>query len=108
MNKKRPSIVVIGSLNTDIIVSGIDKFVKPGQHVYASHFKIGPGGKSRNIAQMAAILTSKNVVAMIGKSLKDSYNLWEQPIKALKDSGVNADYVKILSQHKNIEFPGIA
>lgn len=107
MNKS-PQIVVVGSLNTDIIISGLDRFPKPGQQVYANEFKIGPGGKSRNIAQMAATLTSKNVVAMIGKSLEDPYNLWQQPINALKNAGVIVDYVKILDSHKTIKFPGIA
>lgn len=106
--KNSPKIVVVGSLNTDLVVSGIDKFPLQGQQIYAKEFKIGPGGKSRNIAQMAAVLTSQNTVAMIGKSLKDSYGLWHQPIDALKDSGVVVDYVKILDYHKTIKFPGIA
>lgn len=84
------------------------QFPKPGQQVYANKFKIGAGGKSRNIAQMIATLTSRNVVAMIGKSLKDPFNLWLLPINALKDAGVVIDYVKILDSHKTIKFPGIA
>lgn len=106
--EKSPEIVVIGSLNTDLVITGLSGFPKPGEQVWAEDFRIGPGGKSRNIAQMAAVLTGKNTVAMIGKSLKDVYNLWRQPIEALKKAGVNVDYVKVLPSHKTIKFPGIA
>ncbi len=97
-------IVVIGSLNTDIFISGFDNFPKSGQMVYAKDFRIGAGGKGRNIAEMTGVLTSKNTVAMIGKSSKDPYGLWEVPIKALKKIGVNTDYVDVDEKGK---FPGI-
>ena len=68
----KPSVVVIGSLNTDLVVSGISQFPKPGQQVYADTFTIGPGGKSRNIAQMVATLADQGVVAMVALSMKKS------------------------------------
>ena len=104
----KADIVVVGSLNTDIIISGVKDFPKPGQQVYADELKIDAGGKSRNIAQMIAVLTQKGKVAMIGKSIKDPYNFWLHPINSLKKAGVNIDNVKILEYGKVNKLPGIA
>jgi ribokinase len=104
----KAGIVVVGSLNTDIVLSGVAKFPQAGQQVYAESLSISPGGKSRNMAQMTATLTGKDTVAMIGKSVRDPYGLWKQPIDALKNAGVNTDYIKILDFEKTGKFPGIA
>jgi ribokinase len=98
------SIIVIGALNTDITVLGADKLLGPGEYTHAQKLEIGPGGKSRNIAQMIAALTQKKI-AMIGITAKDPYSFWKVPLNALKKAGVNCDYVKITSSGK---YPGIA
>ncbi len=105
MNNQNLTTIVIGGLNTDIVALGVKKIIQAGEHIYGKRLKIGPGGKSRNIAQMIATLRGKNTVAMIGRTSKDPYGLWKFPIEALKKAGVNTQYIKIL---KSKEFPGIA
>lgn len=107
--KNQISVIVPGALNTDITVLGAKKLLSAGEYTTARELKIGPGGKSRNIAQMIAALIPKNKVAMIGKTAKDSYGFWKVPLNALKKSGVNCNYIKITSRAKSAkEYPGIA
>jgi len=103
-----PSIIVIGSLNTDLLAIGIKKFPEIGEHVYGKELRIGPGGKSRNIAQMIATLAGTDIVAMLGKTIKDQYNLWKIPIDSLKKVGVNTSFIKVLTSNQSNKLPGIA
>lgn len=108
MDFKDVSIIVIGGLNVDITARGAQKMVKPGELTYASELSIGPGGKSRNIAQMIAVLSGKKNVAMIGKTSEDPYGLWKLPLESLKEVGVNTHFVDVVSYKESGEFPGIA
>ncbi len=108
MLKSGLSIVVVGGLNTDIIAMGAKKLLRAGEHTYAEKLHIGPGGKSRNIAQMIATLIGKNKVAMVGKTSKDPYGLWKLPVESLQQAGVNTDYIEIASFEETKQFPGIA
>ncbi len=94
-------IIVPGGLYTDIIASKVSKIASRGELVIGEELKIGPGGKSRNIAQMTASLVDKGAVAMIGKTTKDPFGLWKVPYEALAKAGVDVGYVKVL------EFTGI-
>jgi ribokinase len=100
--------IVIGSLNTDLVATGIKQFPKPGEHVYGKELLIGAGGKSRNIADMIAHLTSENTVAMVGRTVKDPYGLWKLPMDALAKATVNTDYVNVLDYQEANKLPGIA
>lgn len=100
--------IVIGYLNTDLIATGIKQFPKPGEHVYGKELIIGPGGKSRNIADMIARLSPAGSVAMVSRTVRDPYGFWKVPIDALHDAGVNTDYVNILSYGEAEKLPGIA
>ncbi len=100
--------IVIGSLNTDLVATGIKQFPKPGEHVYGKELLIGPGGKSRNIADMLANLAPKESVAMVGRTVMDPYGLWRQPMDALAKVGVNTDYVNVLEYEAVNKLPGIA
>lgn len=100
--------IVIGSLNTDLVATGIRQFPKPGEHVYGKELLIGAGGKSRNIADMIAHLSPVDSVAMIGRTVKDPYGLWQAPVDALHKVGVNTDYVNILDYAEAQKLPGIA
>lgn len=100
--------IVIGSLNTDLVATGIRRFPKPGEHVYGKELLIGPGGKSRNIADMLANLSEKDSVAMVGRTVKDPYGLWRQPMEGLAAAGVNTDYVNVLDYEVVKKLPGIA
>jgi ribokinase len=105
---KMKKVIVVGGLNTDIIAKGVDTLLNPGELTRSGNVLIGPGGKSRNIAQMIAAYQPQLLVHMIGKTVRDPYGLWEIPYNALKNAGVNVDSVKILSFKKEGLFPGIA
>lgn len=105
---KNINVIVPGGLNTDIVGLGVPEIVSKGELSFGGQIKIGPGGKSRNIAQMISVLVGKNKVAMIGKTSKDPFGLWRPPVDALKKTGVNTDFVKILDYKKTKKYPGIA
>ena len=100
----KTAIIVPGSLNTDLIGSGVEKLLGSGELTTGKEFSVGPGGKSRNIAQMIARFIGRDKVAMLGRTAKDSYGLWAPPYKALQDAGVNTKYIKFSDKG----FPGIA
>jgi len=102
------STIVIGGLNTDIVALGAKKLLQAGEHTYANQLHIGAGGKSRNIAQMLAVLSGKNKIAMIGKTSKDPYGLWKLPVNSLDKAGVNIEHITIASFEETKQFPGIA
>lgn len=99
---------MLGSLNTDIVAHGVDDIIGPGEYAYGDELSIGPGGKSRNMAQMAAHLTGPGTVAMVGRTVRDEYGLWEQPIQALDEAGVNTAFITVLDADETDELPGIA
>jgi ribokinase len=103
---KTTKLIVIGSLNTDIVATGLQQFPHPGEHVYGKSLRIGPGGKSRNIADMAAHLMERGAVAMVGRTAKDVYGLWRPPIDALQAAGVLTDFVIV--DEANGKMPGMA
>jgi ribokinase len=105
---KAMQTIVIGSLNTDLVATGIKQFPKPGEHVYGKELLIGAGGKSRNIADMIAHLMPENSVAMVGRTVKDPYGLWKLPMDALATATVNTDYVNVLNYDEVNKLPGIA
>jgi len=102
------STIVIGGLNTDIVALGAKKILQPGEHTYAEKLHIGPGGKSRNIAQMIATLSGRDHVAMIGRTAKDPYGLWKPPITSLHEVGVNTEFITTVSFEETLQYPGIA
>jgi len=108
MTLKSISIIVPGGLNTDIMGLGVPEIIAKGELSFGGKIQIGPGGKSRNIAQMISVLTQRNKVAMVGKTSKDPFGLWKPPIDALNDCGVNTDFVKILAFEETRKYPGIA
>lgn len=98
---------MIGGLNTDIVALGVSKFPKPGGYALADTLHIGPGGKSRNIADMLAHLLPAHSVAMVGRTTRDPYGLWKLPVDALNKSTVNTDFVTI-TDYNGKDLPGVA
>ncbi len=98
----------MGSLNTDIIAAGVNTLLGPGELTFSGTAKIGPGGKSRNIAQMLATYIGKGKVAMIGKTAKDPFHLWSVPYNSLRKSGVHTGFISIESYRKTRKLPGMA
>ena len=72
-------VIVPGGLNTDFIGLGVDKLLGPGELTLSGELRIGPGGKSRNIAQMTAGFLGRGTVAMIGKTTRDPFGFWNCP-----------------------------
>ena len=108
MNGEDLGIIVVGGLNTDIVALGVDRLLAPGQQTRSGKLLIGPGGKSCNLARMAAPLIAPRVVAMIGRTSRDPYGLWRVPVDALQAAGVNTDHVKIIDFDATGGYPGIA
>ncbi len=101
-------VIVIGGLNTDIIASDVDELVGKGKQTLGDKLVIGPGGKSRNMAQMIAAFLGKDKVAMVGKTSRDPFNLWKVPFDALKRAGVNTDFISVLDYKDTNKYPGVA
>ncbi len=108
MTYKDLKIIVIGGLNTDIIASGVKNLLGSGELTRSGTLVIGPGGKSRNMAQMMAMFLGKGNVAMIGKTSKDPFQLWKIPVTALQQAGVNTDFIRIHDFEETGKYPGIA
>ena len=100
--------IIIGSLNTDIIAAGVSTLLGPGELTFSGTAQIGPGGKSRNIAQMLASYIGKGKVAMIGRTVKDPFHLWSVPFNSLRKYGVNTSFITIDSYKKTKKLPGLA
>jgi len=102
-------IIVPGGLNTDIIAYGVERLLQTGQLTLGGELKIGPGGKARNMAQMAAEYLGYGKVAIIGRSSQDPLGFWRYPMDSLKRAGVDISHVNILDFKKAGEkYPGIA
>jgi ribokinase len=101
-------IVVIGGLNTDIVALGVDRLLPPGELTRSGRLLVGPGGKSCNLARLAAALLPPGRVAMVGRTSRDPFGLWKVPMDALADAGANTDFVKTEDFKTTGEYPGIA
>jgi ribokinase len=67
------SIVVVGSLNADLVVS-VDRFPAPGETLTGRRFEVFPGGKGGNQACAASTLGAS--VAMVGQVGGDEHGAW--------------------------------
>jgi ribokinase len=101
-------LIVIGGLHTDIVALGVDRLLFPGELTRSGRLFIGPGGKSCNLARMAAALLAPGRVAMVGRTCRDPYGLWRVPVDALEDAGVETGFVKIEDFDAAGEYPGVA
>jgi ribokinase len=103
------SVVVPGGLNTDIIGLGVDRLIGPGELSYGGRLVVGPGGKSANVARMAATFMGRGSAAMIGVTVRDPLGLWRFPLDGLKAAGVVTRYVTVERfDTARPRFPGVA
>ncbi|MCI0554564.1 MAG: ribokinase [Anaerolineae bacterium] len=65
-----PDILVVGSLNTDLVVRA-PRFPQPGETISGEDLQVIPGGKGANQAVAAARLGAK--VSMLGRVGKDNF-----------------------------------
>src|SRR5262245_2137775 len=82
-------IVVIGSLNADLVVR-LERMPAPGETVIGTDFSVFPGGKGGNQACAAARLGAS--VAMVGRVGSDHYGEWLK--NSLASSGVDVSFVQ--------------
>lgn len=85
-----PSILVVGSLNADLVVRS-PRFPKPGETISGEDLRIIPGGKGANQAVAAARQSAS--VAMVGRVGNDSFG--PDLINNLKQNNVETSHVKI-------------
>ena len=88
MPAKPKSIVVVGSINLDLVAS-VDRLPEPGETLSGTAFAMHPGGKGANQAVAAARLG--HPVSLIGKLGTDSFA--DQLRQSLRKDGVDIDAV---------------
>lgn len=85
---KGKKIVVVGSINTDIVI-GTDQFPRPGETVIGNSFMSNRGGKGANQAVAASRLGGD--VTMVGRVGHDS--LGKESVKGLHDENIDIFHV---------------
>jgi ribokinase len=85
-----PNILVVGSLNTDLVVRA-PRFPRPGETISGEDLQIIPGGKGAN--QSVAAARQGASVAMVGRVGKDSFG--PELIGNLERNQVDAAHVQI-------------
>jgi len=85
-----PEILVIGSLNADLVVRA-PRFPKPGETISGEDLQIIPGGKGANQAVAAA--RQNTSVAMAGRVGKDSFGPFL--LDSLKSDHVDTSHVTV-------------
>ena len=90
---KKKDIIVLGSLNMDLVVN-TSKFPNLGETIVCDKFYTAPGGKGGNQAVAAARLASQEYkVKFIGRVGKDIFG--EEILKNLKRENIDTSFVKI-------------
>jgi ribokinase len=87
-SKKSPSIVVVGSSNTDMIIK-MDRIPRPGETIIGGEFFTAAGGKGANQAVGAA--RAGGNVTFIARVGKDSFG--ELAVAGFKQDGINVSYI---------------
>lgn len=83
-----PSIVVIGSSNTDMVIKA-ERLPAPGETILGGKFFMNPGGKGANQAVAAARLGGK--ITFITKTGNDIFG--KQSVQLLDEEGINTSFI---------------
>jgi ribokinase len=83
-------IVVVGSLNADLVVR-VARFPRPGETLHGQRFDVYPGGKGGNQAAAAARLGAR--VAMVGQVGGDAQGAWLR--SSLEATGADVSRVAV-------------
>src|SRR5260370_5544606 len=90
MTPRSNRVVVVGSINTDLVVTA-DRLPLPGETIPGSSFQTFQGGKGANQAVAAALLGAE--VMLIGKVGTDSFGA--ESIRQLQGRGVDCSQVEV-------------
>jgi ribokinase len=90
MKKRRPKVLVVGSINMDLVLS-CEHLPKPGETLAASECLEVSGGKGANQAVAAARMGAE--VRLVGRVGSDVFG--PQLLKSLEESNVNIEQVKV-------------
>lgn len=90
--EKEFDIIVVGELNVDLILNGIQKFPEVGKEVLADHMALTLGSSSAIFASNISSLGAR--VAFIGKIGSDIFG--ELVLKSLRENGVDVSMIKSL------------
>jgi ribokinase len=85
---KIPHIVVVGSVNTDMVIKG-SRLPAPGETVTGGQFLMAAGGKGANQAVAAARLGAK--VTLVAKVGRDVFG--DQAIENFRHEGIHTDRI---------------
>ncbi len=83
-----PRIVVVGSVNTDMVVKG-RRLPAPGETVTGGQFFLAPGGKGANQAVAAARLGAR--VTLVAKVGRDMFG--DQAVANFQQEGIDTDAI---------------
>ncbi|GIV11495.1 MAG: ribokinase [Fimbriimonadales bacterium] len=87
---RRPRIVVVGSVNTDLVVA-VPSIPAPGETVLGGDLRVIPGGKGANQAVAAARLGAE--VRFIGRVGNDDFG--KQALTNLQQEGIDTRFVAV-------------
>lgn len=85
----KPAVLVVGSMNMDLVMYGLDGLPKWGTSTFGNEYKYAAGGKGANQAFAAAKQGAD--CYMVGRVGNDENG--RSLLKSLEDSGVHTDYV---------------
>ncbi len=92
--KKLVDVLVVGELNVDLILNGIEKFPEVGKEVLAREMTLTLGSSSAIFASNISSLGAR--VAFIGKIGKDKFG--EVVLESLQGNGVDISMIRIDEQ----------
>jgi len=92
--EKLVDVLVVGELNVDLILNGIEKFPEVGKEVLAKEMTLTLGSSSAIFASNISSLGAR--VAFIGKIGKDKFG--EVVLESLRENGVDISMIRIDEQ----------
>jgi len=90
MSTRAPHILVVGSLNMDLVVQ-MPAIPRPGETLLGGRFATFPGGKGANQAVAAARLGAR--VTMVGRVGGDAFG--EQMLKIMSGEGIDTRFIGV-------------
>ena len=89
--KKQPSILIIGSINIDLVIQDVEKLPKWGESAFGKSYQITLGGKGANQAIAVSKMGAQSYI--VGRIGKDENG--QKAIHELQSHGVNTNFIHI-------------